>query len=332
MSSERELRLQFQNQRDVLRAWGEHVRETVLSDLRLYLLDQTSYPDIETFLKIPAMYRVKEEASFVAKALHRGKKYTDPLRDITDQVGVRFVVLLGSETEILDRIIKKRADWEIAQDRDYEQERIYHPHSFDYESNHYVVRLRHPLRIGEIDIPTGLPCEVQVRTLLQHAYAELSHDRLYKPECKVPDKVRRLVARGSALLETTDHMFCEVSRSLEEVMRALRSSHDAARDVAVAHGINLRSDDPQLSLVLLRQWGDGATVSRSRLEDFIREKDYIPRLMGERQAESLFYAHPVGLLGYFWVNAEGRDVASSWPFDRILLGQIAGDLGLGISE
>lgn len=331
MSFERELRTQFEARQPLLAAWGLHVQETITAGVREHLDLLPVSRKIDNFFKIPTTFRVKDSASFLTKALHRGKTYTDPLSQITDQVGVRFVVLLSNETEIFGSIIDSREQWETSQDRDYERERAHHPHSFDYESNHFIIRPSRPFQCGGITIPSGIPCEVQVRTLLQHAYAELSHDRLYKPECKVPDRLRRLVARGSALLETTDHMFCDVSRSLEEAMRVLRAGHDAALIVANEKGLALRNADPQLSLAILRHWPQGP-VTQPQIEDLLRRKDYIVRLMAERQSESLFYAHPVGLLGYLLVDTLGRDVQSHWPFDRSLLEQIAADLGIGLTE
>lgn len=331
MISEHELRAQYQARLRPLDLWGQHVQKTVLDRLRVHLSSLPTPRTAENYLKIPAGYRVKDVGSFMTKALHRGKKYTDPLTQITDQVGVRFVVLLSSETEVFNSLINSEPSWTAQQDRDYERERIDHPHSFDYESNHFVVRACPGVAINGVAIPLDTPCEIQIRTLLQHAYAELSHDRLYKPECKVPDKVRRLVARGSALLETTDHMFCEVSSSLERVIAELRASHEIALTVAQERGLPIQSQDPQPSFALLRQW-PLSVVSKAQLDDLLQRRDYVIRRMTERQSESLLYAHPVGLLAYLLVEQLGRDAAPHWPFEQDIMDQIAGDLGVGLAN
>ena len=49
--------------------------------------------------------------------------------------------------------------------------------------------------------------EIQVRTLLQHAWAMISHDRFYKSEFDVPEYFRRELARVAALLESADEEF-----------------------------------------------------------------------------------------------------------------------------
>lgn len=330
MNNEQDLRAQFEDRVGLLDAWGKHVVEVISCALQTELR-RRGWSELNVFLKLPPKHRVKDTASFLAKALHRNKRYRDPLDQITDQVGVRFVVLLSHETELFAPIIASQREWETSQDRNYESERVLQPHSFDYESHHFVVRPRLPLEIGALIVPAGTPCEVQVRTLLQHAYAELSHDRLYKPECKVPEKVRRLVARGSALLETTDHMFCEVSRSLDDAMGGLRESHAAAEHVALNHGIELHSRDPQPTFALVDQWSLGR-VTKEQLQDLLARRDFLPRVMRERRAQSLIYAHAVGLLGYFAIDRLGRDAAAFWPFERGLLEQMAADLGVGVSD
>lgn len=50
-----------------------------------------------------------------------------------------------------------------------------------YLSVHYFLKLNNKrLALSEYKGYKGLKCEVQVRTLLQHAWAEIEHDRNYK--------------------------------------------------------------------------------------------------------------------------------------------------------
>ncbi|TOO37902.1 (p)ppGpp synthetase, partial [Vibrio parahaemolyticus] len=76
---------------------------------------------------------------------------------------------------------------------------------------HYVVRARVDLQVKGLMIKAGTPCEIQVRTLLQHAYAELTHDAVYKAKTVVEPEVHRTVAKSMALIETTDDFFSDVN-------------------------------------------------------------------------------------------------------------------------
>lgn len=331
--NESELRAQFEALRPALDAWGDFVVNTIKTKLGAELARHDDKRKIDEFLKIPAKYRVKEVASFLAKALHRAKGYKDPLAQITDMVGVRFVVLLSSETSILDEVVEDAHEWDSTKDRDFERARADRPHFFDYESNHYVVKNARPRTHKGISIPANVACEVQIRTLLQHAYAELSHDRLYKPECKVPDEVRRLVARGSALLETTDHVFCQVSDGIADALRSLQDIHNAAIKVSENAAIILSSRDSQLSFNLLEQFGAYLPeISAESLAALIKQRSYIPQKMAEHTQVSLLFSHPAGLVSYWLIDRLQRDALDHWPFDSSLARLIASDMGISLGD
>ena len=61
--------------------------------------------------------------------------------------------------------------WEWSKDVDYEELKREHPEIFDYQSIHYIVRNSEQFIYSGIVIQKGIPCEIQIRTLEQHAYA-----------------------------------------------------------------------------------------------------------------------------------------------------------------
>src|SRR5690606_11585815 len=130
--------------------------------------------------KIDPSYRVKSPESVIEKLAR--KKYTNPHQEMTDLVGARFVVLLRSDIAVVDRAIINRSCWSVSKDRDYINEALSDPSVFDYQSMHYLVRNLEDRTIEGVHVPDGLTCEVQVRSLLQHAYAELVHDDIYKTD------------------------------------------------------------------------------------------------------------------------------------------------------
>ena len=165
--------------------------------------------DCDDFFKVPPKTRLKDDFSLVEKAFYReGKNYSDPYNEIEDKVGIRFVVLLIKHVDLLTGVIGELADlWNIELCRDYEAERLTRPLEFSYQSRHFVLRSVSDLKIDDLLIPSLTPCEVQVRTILQHAHAELTHDLLYKSKKKQKPEVQRISARSMALIETTDDFF-----------------------------------------------------------------------------------------------------------------------------
>ena len=106
--------------------------------------------------------------------------------------------------------------WTAVLSKDYQDEIEKKPKTFDYQSQHYEIRPKSNFESEGYAITTEMCCEVQIRTLLQHAYAELVHDSIYKPVGIVPHKAERQVARSMALMETTDELFCTTMKLLAD--------------------------------------------------------------------------------------------------------------------
>jgi len=181
--TENEFIVRYEAEKPVYAAWGNYVRDSILSSLTAKIDGFT--PD--NFLKVPASVRVKDTDSLVAKAFYRGKPYADAYGQITDKVGTRFVVLLLNHINHVEEAITS-GPWEYSKDRDFDEEREKQPFIFDYQSKHFIVKAIKEVPFGDVIVPVGTPCEVQVRTLLQHAYSELSHDTVYKPK-QLPSRI-----------------------------------------------------------------------------------------------------------------------------------------------
>jgi hypothetical protein len=113
-------------------------------------------------------------------------------------------------------LVKSSSVWEYSHDRSIEDERKSKPTTFIYQSEHFIVRNKKEISLGSLNIPQGTPCEIQIRTLLQHAYSELTHDLTYKPSLLATPEVSRLIARSMALIETADDIFMESVKKMEE--------------------------------------------------------------------------------------------------------------------
>jgi ppGpp synthetase/RelA/SpoT-type nucleotidyltranferase len=155
--------------------------------------------------------RTKSVASFAAKAA-RAKPgtpaYDDPLTGITDQVGVRVICyLLGEVSAVADLLAQ---EFTILDDRDMGRETASEGR-FGYASRHIL------LTRGARDEELSQPASVQVRTVLQHAWAEFEHDIRYKgtvPAEHVPDLDRRFTL-AAGLLELADREFSEIRASIQ---------------------------------------------------------------------------------------------------------------------
>ena len=207
--NETEFLNKWETEKPIYHAWGKYVVETITQTLA------KNGTDLDTFLKVPAKYRLKDNKSLVDKAFYRpDKNYTDPYNQIEDKVGARFIVLLISDIKEIYRIIESNDDWVFNTCKHFEEDREKDPLLFTYQSVHCILRPKKEIVIDKIHIPITTPCEVQIRTLLQHAHAELTHDAIYKSNRTVQPKVHRTVAKSMALIETTDDFFLEATKLL----------------------------------------------------------------------------------------------------------------------
>lgn len=155
--------------------------------------------------------RAKDPESFGTKAETPSEddpgepKYPSPLDDITDLAGIRIITFFPRTVEPIDDCI--RSELEILEHMDLsrillEEER------FGYRSEHYLVKLTDSrTTLPEYQPYRGLVAEIQVRTILQHAWAEIEHDIQYKSSITTPESVRRRFMALAGLLEIADREF-----------------------------------------------------------------------------------------------------------------------------
>jgi predicted RNase H-like nuclease/ppGpp synthetase/RelA/SpoT-type nucleotidyltranferase len=169
--------------------------------------------------------RAKSVASFAAKAdrtLDGELIYGDPLEQITDQIGVRVITYLHSDVAAVADLLSDQL--EVLDDRDMGQETASEGR-FGYASRHLLVafdgtpgpaQLRHR-------------AQIQVRTVLQHAWAEFEHAIRYKgtiPAEHAPDLDRRFTL-AAGLLELADREFTMIRDRLQATVVEPAQDRDA---------------------------------------------------------------------------------------------------------
>jgi putative GTP pyrophosphokinase len=154
-------------------------------------------------------------------------KYEDPLNDIKDMAGVRVITYLpAAVSQVGDAI---RAEFEVVEFDD-KFENLEREGRLGYQSVHYLVRLgdnRTSLReYRRFDRLVG---EIQVRTVLQHAWAEIEHDLEYKASEALPPALRRRLTGMAWMLEVVDSSFQEIQDVVQERRRLATESVETGR-------------------------------------------------------------------------------------------------------
>ncbi len=180
--------------------------------------------------------RAKSVSSFAAKAARStggAPAFSDPLRDITDQIGIRVITYVHSDVQAVADLLADQMV--IHDDRDWGQETASEGR-FGYASRHLLVGLRDTLTGQAVpEALRGRRVQVQIRTVLQHAWAEFEHDIRYKgtiPDEHQPEFDRRFTL-AAGLLELADREFSTI--------------RDRLRAGTTRSGTAAEDDDPRIS-------------------------------------------------------------------------------------
>lgn len=311
----------FEAEKPIFNAWGGYLIEEIERELVQRNISLSS------FLKIPVIARVKDNDSIIAKAFLRpDKHYVNPYDEITDKVGIRFVVLELSDIEAIKSIIEANENWDISKDVDFEENKSEKPELFVYQSVHYIVRNRNAVHHCGLTIPVNTPCEIQIRTLLQHAYAELSHQTVYKSATQIDPTVKRKLARSMALIEATDELFKEVRQEMRTVDKKYLSfieyGNHRGHFEHYVESLNSSIFDLYRALV------DENEINPERLEEFLAEKQYIVDRVNANDTDNILYKQPLIYLLYYLAAKHGYVTRGNWIFDQSYLDSIFSDLGI----
>ncbi|MBI9107479.1 MAG: (p)ppGpp synthetase [Spirochaetales bacterium] len=187
------------------------------------LQDQIRSAAGEKGLSVTLRHRVKRFYSWHAKLLRSNspeeKKKTITISDI---LGIRIICPFLEEIELISNMLQ-----ELFEIKEHEVKGANYPYQyFGYESVHFLIIL--PDVFLSVESPANdflIPpvCEIQVRTILQEAWAEVEHELVYKSEFSpLDDPLKRKLAALNANLTLSDIMFQEIRDYQRELNTALK--------------------------------------------------------------------------------------------------------------
>ena len=202
--------------------------------------------------------RVKEWRSLRSKSRKRRPDgtlmYPHPWQDIHDLIGVRVTTYHSTE---IPRIIEALTEvFEVRRSVDKTaQTRV--SGSFGYGSHHLILQVP-PARVTPVlQAYAGREFEVQIRTVLQHAWAEFEHDIRYKRRGntgKLAPEVDRAFTLAAGLIELADQQF--------DLIAAQQSATDTTAPIDL--DVKFTAETLPGIIALLH----GNTIPQSRLEHY----------------------------------------------------------------
>lgn len=313
----------WDSEKPIYKAWGKYVVDKILEHI------EDGGIEANEFFKIPPGFRLKDDGSLIDKAFYRpSKNYADPYNQIEDKVGVRFVVLLLEDIAKICKIIEGVSIWRFDRCKHFDEDRKNDPLLFTYQSVHYILRPKSDFELGGVTIPCSTPCEVQIRTLLQHAHAELTHDAIYKSKRIVQPAVHRTVAKSMALIETTDDFFVDVTKQLN--CGPLEEHSISERLDGIYYSITGNKPYNQKSSIVIwdafEQFLDHDLIDS--IQDLVENNPHIPETIKRRYMEDNLYQQSVVLFIYWLLKKKRRRLLSDWPLPKETLDTLANDMGV----
>ncbi len=212
----------YQKVRPQYEAFGDIIRAVLAGALRVASIKPAT---IEVRTKTVESFG--DKAATPAESDPNQPKYSDPLDQIMDLTGARIITFFPRTVEEVDQVIN--AQFEVLEKTD-KADLLFKSERLGYQSVHYLVKLKQNRgQLPEYENCANLKAEIQVRTILQHAWAEIEHDIQYKSMETIPIPIKRRFIALAGLLEIADREFQAIQDEDERMRQEARVSVEEGR-------------------------------------------------------------------------------------------------------
>ncbi|ETD93645.1 relA/spoT family protein [Streptococcus mitis 21/39] len=170
--------------------------------------------------------RVKTVESLEGKV--KRKNYSN-LVEITDLCGIRIITYFSDDVDKIAELISQ--EFEVDVENTIDKRKSEDPTKFGYVSLHYVVGLKEGTTPSTLyGRFKNIKLEIQIRTVMQHAWAEIEHDLGYKSKEDIPDQYRRQFSRLAGLIELADDNFLQLKNNINNYEQEVRKKLPTSKE------------------------------------------------------------------------------------------------------
>jgi putative GTP pyrophosphokinase len=325
------IRERWRVEQDGYLALGKHLADEI------NLAVKSNGLDGEYLIRIPVAPRLKDDDKLIEKALYR-KKYENAYEGVTDKVGVRIVVLTEEDVNTAEALVLKMPGIKHNKTKDYKEDRIKDPKSFGYQGLHYELSLEEQQEIDGSKVPSSYICELQIRTLLQHAVSELSHDLTYKSPFESQPNLERIVTSCTSAAEILSEQFSKASAVVKEQIKRL----DKITTALLEEYGKIFHAQPKLNFEFQQHVLDGLSpiislyasedVLLAEVREFVSLNSDGLRAVVDDRREEFLYKQPIIILLFYLAYVHSNGLIRNWPYDREYLEPLFDNIGSQMPE
>lgn len=204
-----------------------------------YRKDRDDYAEFAAYILSLIKQTLKNRSIQIAYSSARAKtceslekkcqkeKYDDPRNQIMDLAGVRLVTYLLQDVPPVRKIVEEL--FEVSEEDSGDKLELLGANKIGYLSVHYIVRLKSSMINPSNSKFQNWKCEIQIRTVLEDAWAQIFHDRQYKSALSITQlpELERRTNLISGSLELLDHNISELVTEYDSRQQAHMPTLDA---------------------------------------------------------------------------------------------------------
>jgi putative GTP pyrophosphokinase len=176
----------------------------------------------KTHLNFSVKYRLKSFDSYFEKIMRLRNENKKPVV-MTDLIALRIICPFIEDLHTVEKIISKL--YPVLEVEHKAEKKSFH--EFSYDSIHLLIQIPIDTLSGTIPYATKV-CEVQLRTILQEAWAEVEHELIYKANFSLLNEpIKRKLASLNASLTLSDIIFQEI----RDYQKEIESRREKCRDI-----------------------------------------------------------------------------------------------------
>ena len=190
----------------------ERLAKNIKQALEIFLVEE----DIDV---LSVEFRIKEFESFYEKI--ERKKCKEPYEEIEDICGLRVVCSYTSDLDRVSEVLRR----EFTVIESVDKTSLLRHDQFGYRSWHFIVKIKNDwLEAPNYRGLEDLKVEIQVRTILMHAWADIQHKLAYKKKEHIPDQILRTMSQLCAILENADNQLEQLRKERADYIESLTSN------------------------------------------------------------------------------------------------------------